>query len=632
VRFASVADLERFRADAVAARPPRNKEIVVSADSTCCILRGSLGVADALKKEIAARDLGEAVGLRLAGCLGFCEIEPMVVILPQKILYQRVKPEDVAEIVERTIQRGEVVDRLLYTDPATRQAIAAIDAVPFYQKQMRLVLGPNESIEPTRFEDYVAAGGYSALAKALSSMSPAAVIDEMKKSGLRGRGGAGFPAGRKWESTAKARSLDGVRYVICNADEGDPGAYMDRAVLEANPHSVIEGMIIGSWAIGSHDGYFYVRTEYPLAVEHVKLALKQAEEHGLLGENILGSGHSFSIKVVRGAGACVCGEATALMASIEGRVGRPRAKYVHATARGLRERPPNLNNVETWATVPLIVNRGADWFSRIGTPGSKGTKIFSLVGKINNTGLVEVPMGIPLRDIIFGIGGGVPKGKKFKAVQTGGPSGGCIPESLLDLPVDYEELAKAGSMMGSGGMIVMDEDTCMVDTARYFLHFLKGESCGKCVPCREGIKQALAILERITRGEGREEDIATLEEIGAYQVDSSLCALGQSASTPVLSTIRYFRGEYETHIRDRYCPAGVCKSLFRYLVNAEACTGCMACKKACPVNAVEGERKQPHVIRQDLCIKCGACYDACRFAAIDKARNAPVAAAAGGAP
>jgi NADH-quinone oxidoreductase subunit F len=630
VRFTSVADLERFRAEAIAARPPKNREIILSADSTCCILRGSLGVAEALKKEIAARDLGEAVGLRQAGCLGFCEIEPMVVVLPQRILYQRVKPEDVPEIIERTIQRGEVIERLLYTDPATKQAVAAIDQVPFYQKQMRLVLGPNESIEPTRFEDYVAAGGYSALAKALSSMTPAAVIEEMKKSGLRGRGGAGYPAGRKWESAAKAASPDGVRYVICNADEGDPGAYMDRAVLEANPHSVIEGMVIGSYAISSHDGYFYVRTEYPLAVEHVKTALSQAEEHGLLGENILGSGHSFSIKVVRGAGAFVCGESTALMASIEGRVGRPRAKYVHATDKGLRERPTNLNNVETWATVPLIVNRGADWFSRIGTGGSKGTKIFSLVGKINNTGLVEVPMGIALRDIIFAIGGGVPKGKRFKAVQTGGPSGGCIPESLLDLPVDYEELTKAGSMMGSGGMIVMDEDTCMVDTARYFLHFLKGESCGKCVPCREGIKQALAILERITRGEGREEDIATLEEIGAYQVDSSLCALGQSASNPVLSTIRYFRNEYETHIRDHYCPSGVCKSLFRYLVNAETCTGCMACKKVCPVNAVEGERKLPHAIRQELCIKCGACYDACRFDAIDRARNAGAATGPGG--
>jgi NADH:ubiquinone oxidoreductase subunit F (NADH-binding)/(2Fe-2S) ferredoxin/Pyruvate/2-oxoacid:ferredoxin oxidoreductase delta subunit len=626
VRLASIADLERFRTEAVAARQPRNKEIVVSADSTCCILRGSLAVADALRKEISERDLGEAVGLRLAGCLGFCEIEPMVVILPQKILYQRVKGEDVAEIVERTIQRGEIVERLLYTDPATRQPVPTIDRVPFYQKQMRLVLGPNESIEPTRFEDYVATGGYSALAKVLSSMSPEAVIGEIKRSGLRGRGGAGYPTGRKWESARKAPSPDGVRYVICNADEGDPGAYMDRAVLEANPHSVIEGMIIGSWAVGSHEGYFYVRTEYPLAVEHIRMALRQAEEHGLLGANILGAGHDFTIRVVRGAGAFVCGESSALMASIEGRVGRPRAKYVHATDRGLRERPTNLNNVETWANVPLIINRGADWFSGIGTEGSKGTKIFSLVGKINNTGLVEVPMGITLRDIIFDIGGGVPKGKRFKAVQTGGPSGGCIPESLLDLPVDYEELTKAGSMMGSGGMIVMDEDTCMVDTARYFLNFLKGESCGKCVPCREGIKQALAILERISRGEGREEDIATLEEIGTYQAESSLCALGQSASNPVLSTIRYFRDEYETHIRERSCPAGVCKSLFRYLVDAEKCTGCMACKAACPVNAIEGERKQPHRIRQQLCITCGACYDACRFDAIEKARNAPVAA------
>jgi NADH-quinone oxidoreductase subunit F len=636
VRFASVADLERFRGEARAARPAHGKDIILSADSTCCILRGSLGVADALKAEIARHDLGEAVGLRLAGCLGFCEIEPMVVILPQRILYQRVKPEDVSEIVERTIQRGEIIERLLYTDPATKQPVPTIDRVPFYQKQMRLVLGANESLEPTRFEDYVAAGGYAALAKVLSSMSPEAVIEEITRSGLRGRGGAGYPAGRKWHSARTAPSADGVRYVICNADEGDPGAYMDRAVLEANPHSVIEGMIIGSWAIGSHEGYCYVRTEYPLAVEHIRTALAQAEEHGLLGADILGSGHDFTITVVRGAGAFVCGESSALMASIEGRVGRPRAKYVHATDRGLRDRPTNLNNVETWANVPLIVNRGADWFSAIGTGGSKGTKIFSLVGKINNTGLVEVPMGIPLRDIIFGIGGGVPKGKRFKAVQTGGPSGGCIPERLLDLPVDYEELTTAGSMMGSGGMIVMDEDTCMVDTARYFLHFLKGESCGKCVPCREGIKQALAILERIARGEGREEDIATLEEIGTYQLDSSLCALGQSASNPVLSTIRYFRDEYETHIRDHFCPAGVCKSLFRYVVDAEQCTGCMACRKACPVDAVEGERKQAHVIRQDRCIKCGACYDACRFAAIEKVRNpetardAPVDAAAGG--
>ncbi len=621
MRLASVAELEKLRASAAAAARPRNKDIIVSADSTCCILRGSLTVADAFQKEIAHNDLAEAVGLRLAGCLGFCEIEPMVVVLPQKILYQKVKPEDVPEIIQKTIMGGEVIERLLYREPLTKQAIAEIEKIPFYQKQMRLVLGPNERIVPTDIDTYIADGGYAALAKVLFTMKPAEVIDVVKRSGIRGRGGAGFATGRKWETTANAESEDGIRYVICNADEGDPGAYMDRAVMEANPHSVLEGMLIGSYAMGSRDGYVYIRTEYPLAVEHLRTALRQAEEYGLVGKNILGSGHDFSIKVVRGAGAFVCGESTALMASLEGKVGRPRAKYVHTSEKGLHDRPSNLNNVETWATIPLIVNRGADWFSSIGTENSKGTKIFSLVGKINNTGLVEVPMGISLRDIIFTIGGGIPKGKRFKAVQTGGPSGGCIPESLLDLKVDYDALTKAGSMMGSGGMIVMDEDTCMVDVARYFLDFLKGESCGKCVPCREGIKQMLAILERICRGEGKEEDIATLEEIGTYQVDTSLCALGQSAANPVLSTIRYFRDEYEAHIRDHWCPAGVCKSLFRYHVTPEACTGCMACKKQCPVNAIDGERKTPHLIRQADCIMCGSCYDACRFSAIARVRT-----------
>jgi NADH-quinone oxidoreductase subunit F len=624
VRLATYADLEKLRTRTATERRPKNREVIISADSTCCILRGSLGVADAFKEQVGARALAEAVGLRLAGCLGFCEIEPMVVILPQKILYQKVKPEDVAEIVEKTIMGGEIIERLLYREPLTKQTIAEIEKVPFYQKQMRLVLGPNERIIPTDIETYIADGGYSALARVLSSTKPEEVIAEVKKSGIRGRGGGGFATWRKWETTRNAESEDGVRYLICNADEGDPGAYMDRAVLEANPHSVLEGMIIGSYAIGSHDGYVYIRTEYPLAVEHLRTAMRQAEEYGFLGKNILGSGHDFSISIVRGAGAFVCGESTALMASLEGKVGRPRAKYVHTSEKGLHERPSNLNNVETWANIPLIINRGAEWFAGIGTANSKGTKIFSLVGKISNTGLVEVPMGITLRDIIFTIGGGIPKGKKFKAVQTGGPSGGCIPESLLDLQVDYDELSKAGSMMGSGGMIVMDEDTCMVDVARYFLNFLKGESCGKCVPCREGIKQMLAILERICRGEGREEDIAVLEEIGTYQVDSALCALGQTAANPVLSTIRYFRHEYEMHIRERYCAAGVCKSLFRYLVEPEACTGCMACAKECPVKAIDGERKKPHVIRQDACIMCGSCYDACRFSAIRKARTSEV--------
>ncbi|MBE3063905.1 MAG: SLBB domain-containing protein, partial [Spirochaetes bacterium] len=436
MRLQSYAELEKLRRAAAAARRPKNKEIILSADSTCCILRGSLGVADAFTAQIASHDLAEAVGLRLAGCLGFCEIEPMVVILPQRILYQKVRPEDVPEIIEKSIMGGEVIERLLYREPLTKQAIAEIEKIPFYQKQMRLVLGPNERIVPTDIESYIADGGYSALAKVLSSLMPEAVIEQVKLSGLRGRGGAGFATGRKWETVRAAESEDGVRYLICNADEGDPGAYMDRAVLEANPHSVLEGMIIGSYAIGCHDGYVYIRTEYPLAVEHLTAAIRQAEEYGFLGRSILGSGHDFSLKVVRGAGAFVCGESTALMASLEGKVGRPRAKYVHTSEKGLHDKPSNLNNVETWANIPLIINRGAEWFAGIGTEGSKGTKIFSLVGKINNTGLVEVPMGISLRDIIFTIGGGIPKGKAFKAVQTGGPSGGCIPESLLDLKVD----------------------------------------------------------------------------------------------------------------------------------------------------------------------------------------------------
>jgi NADH:ubiquinone oxidoreductase subunit F (NADH-binding)/(2Fe-2S) ferredoxin/NAD-dependent dihydropyrimidine dehydrogenase PreA subunit len=609
MRLSSRADLEKLKHSILSGRRPFSREVILSADSTCCLLRGSKGVAEAFEAEIGRRGLGASVGLRLAGCLGFCEIEPMAVVLPERILYQRITPEDVPEIVER----------LLCPDPSGGRSVAEMDKIPFYRPQMRLVLGANEAVVPTDIESYIAIGGYSALAKALG-MKPVEIISEVKKSGLRGRGGAGFPTGRKWESCRDAPSEDGVRYVICNADEGDPGAYMDRAVLEANPHGVLEGMIIGSYAIGSHDGYVYVRTEYPLAVKHLMEAVRQAEERGLLGGNILGSGHDFSIKIVRGAGAFVCGESTALMASLEGKVGRPRAKYVHTTDRGLFERPSNLNNVETWANVPMILGRGAAWFSGIGTEGSKGTKIFSLVGKINNTGLVEVPMGTSLRDIVFGIGGGVPKGKKFKAVQTGGPSGGCIPESLLDLRVDYDELSKAGSMMGSGGMIVMDEDTCMVDVARYFTAFLKGESCGKCVPCREGISQMLSILERICRGDGRMEDIELLEEIGRYQMDAALCALGQTAANPVLTTIAYFRSEYESHIRDRFCRAGVCKSLFRYTISAEACTGCTVCAAQCPAGAIEGGRKTPHAIRQELCIMCGICYDSCRFSAIGKVR------------
>jgi NADH-quinone oxidoreductase subunit F len=605
--------------------------IILSADATCCILRGSKSVAEALQRELTAAGLDKQVHLRLAGCLGFCEIEPMVILpagcgaLKADLLYQRVAAEDVPEIVAESLQKGRVLERLLYVDPATQEKKSTRDEVPFYGKQKRLILGANDQIQPTSIDDYVAAGGYAALAKALT-MKPAEIVETIKQSGLRGRGGGGFPTGRKWESAREAPSPDGVRYVICNADEGDPGAYMDRSVLEANPHSVLEGMIIGSYAIGSHDGYVYVRAEYPLAVEHLNLALRQAEEHGFLGKNILGSRHSFSVKVAKGAGAFVCGESTALMQSLEGKVGRPRAKYVHTVERGLYDRPSCLNNVETWANVPQIISNGAAWFSAIGTQGSKGTKIFSLVGKINNTGLVEVPMGISLRDIIFDIGGGVPGGKKFKAVQTGGPSGGCIPAEMLDLKVDYDELTKVGSMMGSGGMIVMDEETCMVDVARYFLNFLKGESCGKCVACREGVRRMLQILERITSGDGRIEDLDTLEEIAEYLQDTALCALGTTAANPVLTTLKYFRHEYEAHIRERYCAAGVCKSLFEYRVVPETCTGCQVCKKRCPVEAISGERKEPHVIHQSACIKCGACYEACRYGAIEKARVSEVVA------
>lgn len=612
-KLKSPQELASLQEEIRTGRDPEKPCITICA-GTGCLAYGTQKIIDCFKAEIAKQNLTGTVQLRTSGCHGFCERGPMVVIHPRKIFYQRIKIEDVPEIITKTVLGGEVIDRLTYTDPVSKQKIVYEPDVPFYKKQTRYVFGMNGEIDPSSLEDYLSIGGYGALAKALYTMKPEGVIQEVIKANLRGRGGGGFPTGWKWDATRKAEGEP--KYIICNADEGDPGAYMDRSLLEGNPHLVLEGMIIGAYAIGSHEGYIYVRNEYPLAVHNVTIAIEKARETGLLGENILGSGFNFDIKINRGGGAFVCGESSALFASIEGRSGEPRAKYVHATDHGLYNKPTDLNNVETWGNVPLIINKGADWYAGIGTHNSKGTKIFSLVGKINNTGLVEVPMGITLREIVYEIGGGIPKGRKFKAVQTGGPSGGCIPEQFLDMQVDFDELTKIGSMMGSGGMIVMDDRNCMVDVAKYFLKFLEEESCGKCTPCREGVLQMRIILDRITEGKGQEEDIATLQWMGEAIKDGSLCALGGSAPNPVLTTIKYFRDEYEAHIKDKKCPAGVCKALITYSVDPVKCTGCHACARVCPTQAATGEKKQAHVIDLAKCIKCGACYEACKFDAI----------------
>jgi NADH:ubiquinone oxidoreductase subunit F (NADH-binding)/(2Fe-2S) ferredoxin len=613
VTFANRETLHAYRNTLSADAAKSQKRLISLCAGSGCGAYGTANVHKALMGELEKQGIQEKIEVRLTGCHGFCEKGPIMVIHPEGIFYSKVKEENVAEIVEQTLVKGELVQNLIFKDPASKKKIVKEEEIPFYKLQQRVIFGNNGMIDPTSLDHYLTVGGYTALEKALFEMKPAGIIDEIKKSGLRGRGGGGFPTGIKWATCAKHH---GDRYVICNADEGDPGAYMDRSLLEGNPHSVVEGMIIAARAIGSKEGYVYVRHEYPLAVTNLTIALKKCREAGLLGKNILGSGLDFDIKISRGGGAFVCGESTALMSSLEGKPGRPRAKYVHTVEKGFRNGPSNLNNVETYANVPVIINKGADWYSSIGTEHSKGTKIFSLVGKVVNTGLVEVPMGTTLRQIVFDIGGGIPKKKKFKAVQTGGPSGGCIPERFLDLPVDFDELAKVGSMMGSGGMIVMDQDTCMVDLARYFVEFLKDESCGQCNPCREGLKQMLDILTNICQGNGKEGDIELLEEVGSMVQKFSLCGLGTSAANPVLTTILYFRDEYERHIRDKKCPAGVCKPLFHYEIDAEACTGCQVCFRKCPQEAVTGEKKKPHAIRQEACIKCGICYDGCKFDAI----------------
>jgi NADH:ubiquinone oxidoreductase subunit F (NADH-binding)/(2Fe-2S) ferredoxin/NAD-dependent dihydropyrimidine dehydrogenase PreA subunit len=594
------------------------KRVVSVTNGTDGRTRHSEVVVQAFVNEIKKQGLARKIIVKSTGCHGFCEQEPTALILPEEICYVGVKPEDVPEIVSQTLTKGKVVERLLYEDPVSGQRITKESEIPFYKSQNQIVLGNNRFLDMKKIDDYIALGGYSALAKALFEMTPEGVIEEVKSSGLRGRGGAGFPTGVKWGFCRNAQGQP--KYVIVNCDEGDPGAYMDRSLTEGNPNSVLEGLLIGAYAIGAHEGYIYVRAEYPLAVENLKTAMKQAEEYGLLGENILGSGFNFNVHIHRGAGAFVCGEETALIASLEGRIGEPRQRPPFPATSGLWSKPTNINNVETWATVPLIINRGARWFKSLGTQGSKGTKIFSLVGKLKNTGLVEVEMGIPLGDIVFKIGGGIPGGKEFKAVQTGGPSGGVIPRSLLDTPVDYDELTQLGSIMGSGGMIVMDEDTCLVDVARYFLNFLAGESCGRCVPCREGIYQMLKILNRICEGDGREGDIESLEEIGQTVRDFSLCALGKTAPNPVLSTIRYFRDEYEAHIKDKRCPALACKALISYYIEPDKCQACLICLRACPAQAITGGKKITHVIDQTQCTTCGTCQEVCppRFGAVTK--------------
>ncbi len=621
----TISDLAEVRERAVSTRKRYKASLMVCA-GTGCVANKSFKIKEVLEGELKRRNMMDDYNVVATGCNGFCAQGPLMVVQPDGILYLKLKPDDISNIVEEHLIKGKPVEELMYKSPADGTTIPLMKDIDFFKEQQLIALRNRAEIDPEQVEDYIGHGGYQALAKALNEMQPDDILTEVNRSGIRGRGGGGFPTGAKWESCKLAAAAKGAPpYVVCNADEGDPGAFMDRSIIEADPHSVIEGMTIGARALGSTSGFIYIRKEYPLALERLRKAIKQAREYGLLGDNILGTDFSFDISIHQGAGAFVSGESSALMIALEGKVGEPHAKYVHTVEVGYKGMPTVLNNVETWANIPVIIEKGGDWFSKIGSgdvsespwKGSSGTKVFSLVGDIINTGLVEVPMGITLHDIVYKIGGGIPNDKSLKAIQTGGPSGGCIPANLLNLSVDFDSLTEAGSMMGSGGMIVMDDSRCMVDVAKYFIDFLVDESCGKCTPCREGLVILRSVLGRISSGKGEEKDIELLLDISDTIKNTSLCDLGGSAPNPVLSTLRYFKEEYLAHIKEKKCPAGVCKALIQYKIDEENCTGCGLCLKHCPEDAVSGEKKELHTIDQSKCIKCGICRDVCKFDAVE---------------